>query len=266
MVGEIINESTTWVDFKKWWVSKEDLGIIHHSNGSSAALYGSHPLISPAMNVGNCVIAVIDIKSMQYIYTSPNYAEFTGWEEEDFKKGGVQFAFSRLHPNDQIGVTIFSELINNFFKKLTDAEKGYCRSFWDFQIRNNKGEYVKVIQQDCALKYNAEGLIEELLVFVLKIDNVTSTKNQHLRMTCGNKNLFYKFDHKLKTNTQLQLLSDREMQIVKLIAKSKSLKQVAAELNISFNTVKAHSTKMMQKLQVNDALEMVNLLRVWGFI
>jgi DNA-binding CsgD family transcriptional regulator len=218
------------------------------------------------MNVGNCVIAVIDIKSMMYVCTSPNYPEFSGWNEEDIKKGGVQYAFSRLHPNDQNGVIVFSEIINQYFKKLPDFQKGLYRAYWDFNIQNNKNEYFKVIQQDCALKYDAQGQINELLVFVFKIDNLISSDCQRLRLTNGSENLFYKYDHKLKANIQLPLLTEREMEIVKLIAKSKSMKQIGEELKISFNTVKVHSTKMMQKLQVSNSLEMVNVLRVWGFL
>lgn len=255
---------TPWADFKKWWVLKEGRNKHLETNGSG--FYGQNPLISPAMNVSNCVIAVIDIPSMMYIYTSPNYSEFTGWNWTDIKTRGVQFAFSRVQPIDQLGITHFSELINTYFRKLPDAEKGFYRSIWDYRVRNNKGELLKVLQQDCALKYDSSGQIEELLVFVSKIENVISSENQHLRLTNGKGDLFYKYDQATKLMSELTLLSQREMEIVKLIARSKSMKQIADELKISFNTVKAHSTKIMQKLQVKDSLEMVNLLRVWGFI
>lgn len=163
-------DQSTWADFKKWWVHKE--GSDKDFTAADSSLYGHHPLISPAMNVSNCVIAVIDIRSMMYIYASPNYSDFTGWKWPDIKNGGVQFAFSRVSPKDQIGTTFFSELINAYFKKLPDSEKGFCRSVWDYRVRNDKDEYFKVLQQDCALKYDSEGQIEELLVFVSKIENV----------------------------------------------------------------------------------------------
>ena len=251
-----------WSDFKKWWVSKQSNEMEENSSSS----YEHHPLLSPAMNIGNCVIAVIDIKTMRYIYTSPNWSEYLGWNNDDFQKGGVQFGFSRVHPEDQIGVTVFSALINTYFKKLPDAEKGHYRSFWDFRIRSDGGQYFKGLQQDCSLKYNADGLIEELLLFYYKIENVTSAESQHLRLTNGKENVFYKYDHALKANIQLQLLSEREMEIVKLIAKSKSLKQIADVLNISFNTVKVHHANALHKMQVKNSIELVSLLRTWAFI
>ncbi|MEJ0031626.1 MAG: hypothetical protein WDO15_15175 [Bacteroidota bacterium] len=55
---------------------------------------------------------------MRYIYTSPNYAEWTGWRNEEWKTGGVQFVFTRLPEEDRAGVTIFSELMNSYFQKI----------------------------------------------------------------------------------------------------------------------------------------------------
>lgn len=264
MESVTLTQVPAWKDFKKWWIHKVDKS--ESKNFSQSTTYDHHPLISSAMNVGNCVIAVIDIKSMQYIYTSPNYAHFTGWKKEDFYKDGVHYAFSRLHPDDQPGVMAFSKLINNYFQKISPEERIYYQSFWDFRIQNNSGQYFKILQQDCALKYNNDGQIEELLVFVFKIDNIISSECQHLRMTNGHENLFYKYDHKNQVTIKLQLLTPREMEIVKLIAKSNSIKQIASKLNISVNTVKSHSTNIMQKLHVNDSIEMINLLRVWSFI
>jgi hypothetical protein len=94
-----MENSSVWTDFKKWWIHqgpKQHDGFINPDQA-----YQHHPLISSAMNVGNCIIAVIDIKTMMYIYTSPNYEEFSGWNKDDYTRGGVQFAFSNVHPSDQ---------------------------------------------------------------------------------------------------------------------------------------------------------------------
>jgi DNA-binding CsgD family transcriptional regulator len=252
-----------WQTFKKWRMNKE--GKSH--DDVSADLYNNHhPLFSPAINISNSVVAVIDLKTLTFIYSSPNYPEFTGWREEDIKTGGIKFVFSKVTPNDQEGVNAFGKLINNYFKQLPDQQRKHFRSYWDFSVCDNKGKIFKVLQQDCAFKYDSKGNIEELLLSAVKIDNIIPDSSQHLRLTNGIENFFYKYDHGKKSIVQLQLLSDREMEIVKMIAKSMTLKEIGANLSISFNTVKVHSANMMRKLQVKDSIEMINLLRVWGFI
>ena len=47
-------------------------------------------------------------------------------------------------------------------------------------------------------------------------------------------------------------LSDREMEILQLITRGMSNKEIALELGISHQTVKNHMTSILRKLAVND--------------
>jgi DNA-binding NarL/FixJ family response regulator len=52
-------------------------------------------------------------------------------------------------------------------------------------------------------------------------------------------------------------LSSRELQIVKLVAESKSNKEVAHILNISVKTVESHRAHIMEKLELHSVTELV---------
>jgi DNA-binding CsgD family transcriptional regulator len=253
--------SSAWLDFEKWWTGSESAGSL-----SNTRKYKHHSLITAAMDINNSSIGVIDILQMKYIYLSPNYGKFIGWQSDDYLERGVQWVFNKIHPDDVQAVLQFSELINKYFKDLPDEEKPLYRSYWDFRFRDEKGVYFRVLQQDCVLKYNRDGNMEELLFVATKIDNVVSSDSQHLKMTNGADSVFYKYDQSVQKMFLIDQLSKREIEIAKLISKSESLKQIAARLNISFNTVKVHSANMMRKLLVKDSIEMISLLRTWKFI
>jgi DNA-binding NarL/FixJ family response regulator len=53
------------------------------------------------------------------------------------------------------------------------------------------------------------------------------------------------------------LLTDREKEILRLLAMAKSNKEVAAELNLSPSTVETHRNNLMQKLDLHSAAEIV---------
>ena len=53
------------------------------------------------------------------------------------------------------------------------------------------------------------------------------------------------------------LLTDREKEILQLLAEAKSNKDVAVLLNLSTNTVETHRTRIMQKLDLHSAAEIV---------
>jgi len=53
------------------------------------------------------------------------------------------------------------------------------------------------------------------------------------------------------------LLTEREKEILQLLAEGKSNKDVATMLNLSINTVETHRTRIMQKLNLHSAAEIV---------
>jgi DNA-binding NarL/FixJ family response regulator len=62
------------------------------------------------------------------------------------------------------------------------------------------------------------------------------------------------------------LLSNREREVLRLIAEGLSAKEVAAELGISSKTVEAHRTSVMRKLNVRKATELVRYALRHGLI
>lgn len=57
--------------------------------------------------------------------------------------------------------------------------------------------------------------------------------------------------------SQNQLLTDRELTIVRMVADGKITKEIADKLNISVRTVETHRSKIMKKLKVSNASEMI---------
>lgn len=61
-------------------------------------------------------------------------------------------------------------------------------------------------------------------------------------------------------------LSDRELQIMKLIAQGKGLTEIGAELGISLKTVSTHKTRLMKKMDFNSNSELVIYAAEYGLI
>jgi len=60
-----------------------------------------------------------------------------------------------------------------------------------------------------------------------------------------------------KNKDGLCLLTDRERQVLRLVAEGKTNKDVARCLSISKNTVNIHRTKLMKKLKIHDVIGLV---------
>jgi two-component system response regulator NreC len=57
--------------------------------------------------------------------------------------------------------------------------------------------------------------------------------------------------------TRYELLSDREREILVLLAEGHALKDVAQRLNLSVKTVDAHKVNLMRKLELHDRSELI---------
>ena len=62
------------------------------------------------------------------------------------------------------------------------------------------------------------------------------------------------------------MLSEREIEIVKLIAKGYSNEMIADKLFLSFHTVKTHRKNMLSKLNFNNTAELVKYCSDMGLI
>jgi DNA-binding NarL/FixJ family response regulator len=64
-------------------------------------------------------------------------------------------------------------------------------------------------------------------------------------------------DNLLRPSPRDSILTDREREVVQLLAEGKSNKEVAVALDISVKTVDAHRATIMQKLEINSIAELV---------
>lgn len=60
-----------------------------------------------------------------------------------------------------------------------------------------------------------------------------------------------------KDNSLDNLLTNREIEILKLVVEGKNNTEIAKELIVSVNTVKAHLTNIFQKMKVKDRVQAV---------
>ena len=64
-------------------------------------------------------------------------------------------------------------------------------------------------------------------------------------------------DYRKHVTNPIDLLTSREREVLQLIAEGKTNKEIATALNLSVYTVEAHRGKIMEKLNLHSASEMV---------
>jgi len=109
-----------------------------------------------------------------------------------------------------------------------------------------------------ALRAGASGYLckesasEELLAAVGRVLSgrkyITSNIAEKLAETVNDKS----------TGPLYELLSDREMQVLQLIASGKTVSEIASQISLSVNTISTYRTRILEKLSLNNSAELTH--------
>lgn len=65
---------------------------------------------------------------------------------------------------------------------------------------------------------------------------------------------------------KLENLSEREMQIAKLLGEGRSNMDISKELNLHFSTISTYKRRLFEKLEVENTLDLFEFLKKYGMI
>lgn len=113
-----------------------------------------------------------------------------------------------------------------------------------------------------ALKAGASGYLQKRASIDEIFKSITELHNGGSPMSSSiARRVVASFSKKAEDGASSQLLSDRENQILELLAKGYRVKEIADQLFVSFNTVRTHIRNIYEKLQVRSRIEAVNKVR-----
>jgi DNA-binding CsgD family transcriptional regulator len=201
-------------------------------------------------------------------FTSKNFPSVLGYPAKTFVDEGVQFVISRAHPTDLPKVLQFMEASHRpaatWFE---DPDAGTFQCIYRFKHAN--GTWRWVTQQLLVLSLTKAGLLDKVLMTFY--DCTTQQKKlseQHLATLAVKRTNSKLLDAVLATQQKLEtrdagmaaaahLLTTREKEVLQLVAKGFSSKQIAHELSISKYTVETHRKNLLQKLNASNVADLI---------
>ncbi len=131
------------------------------------------------------------------------------------------------------------------------------------------GKPVCLFSKGAPIHYNKERKFNYTFNYVQNINHLLKKnfRDYWIRISHGENNEHvHTFHSQDKLYSSKDLLSQREKEILKLIADDCDTKEIAERLFISINTVGNHRAKMIDKLGVRDTTALVQLAKMAGMI
>lgn len=185
-----------------------------------------------------------DPASVKNVYLNRFGHNFIGYTRDEIDALGVEFFQKIIHPDDLeiIPVTVEAENDKNISSCLVSMHRLKPKSKTNYQWHYDHG---------LAFDSFPDGTVRRGLFVSVNVNDTMTTQNQ---LTAALKEI-----SRLKYALKLSVLTTREKEVLHLIAKGKTDKEISAELFISLQTAKKHRNNLIHKTAVTNTAELVAL-------
>lgn len=231
--------------------SAEEKVLSHCQQIAQAYAWAENAIVSMGNNIENC----------SYCYFG-GLADMLGVAQEERKPVihslYEEFVFGRTDADDLAHRHAHELVFLHDTQSMSNRERrDYYLSDY-LRIRDAQGEWRWVEHRMFPLASLADGsywlcmCVYTMSRDAMRIPKIVNTRTGEVRV--------------LTSNDYNSLLSNREQEVLRLIAEGLLSKEIAHRLSISINTVNRHRQNIFQKLQVDNAIEACKLGRVMGLL
>lgn len=209
---------------------------------------------------------VMNMHNLELDFISPSVMEVVGVSPGE---ATIEKLLSAAPPEEVAMLEKKESVIRDFFYRfLSPAQIPFYKLIYTYSIRTERGRSQNMLHQATALSVSENGKVQHVLSIHTDVTHLNVAKNHKLSFISLDGNESYLnmdvqqgvFDPELCSSATQNLsliLTCRELEIVKLLARGNSAKQIADILNLSFNTIRTHRKNMLQKTGCANTTEVV---------
>ncbi len=204
----------------------------------------------------NWVIMTCPVMHPEIHYVSKNCSFVFGHKREYLvNELSIAKYFSRVHDADQEDLHDCLSFIHAFLEAIAPEDHQEYRAIFHYRFKKANGHYMYLHDEKATLKLGDSGN----LYYVLFRDITAERAFNGVKTELFRKEQMLNKVKEYKPSAERNPLSKREGQLVTLIKQGLSTKEIAWHLNISHNTVRNIKSKLFEKYNVNNAIELLNM-------
>ena len=211
----------------------------------------------------NCIF-IIDVFKERYDFASDNFAHIFGynsaWKKTIRNQGDV--LEDRIHPDDREQLLEYQIEHGHFIYSLLPEERNNYQQIFQYRMRNVNGQYINITSRQQVIEKDKNGKAWIIMgVMDISPDQIPTTK---VKRTSVNR-ITGEILMPVLTPSGKQL-TKREKEILILIRQGFLSKEIAVKLDLSIYTVNNHRKNIFAKLDVDNAIEAINIAHDYGII
>ena len=204
---------------------------------------------------------VTNTTTQKYPFVSKNFETTLGLDRTKMAEIGSSYWFSHFHPEDlPVWMKALEDLMIFTMTEVPVEDRDKLNYTWNYRVRDSNNNYHNIIEHQTPTYF------DELGKPIIGIAHGSVIGNGEKKpIICSikklNKNneyetLYYKnYAQKLIESSSI---SNRELDIIRLLANNNSSKEIAEKLFISYHTVNTHRKNILKKLNLNSTVQLTH--------
>ena len=226
-------------------------------------------LLEELANCNDTLYVLFDLSRYKVLFCSQNMETIFGYHNSELKKRNIQLLFRAL-PAHQL---LFPMTLAKWQKKVYADSAAQLHkmkikfTYCGLRIKHKKGHEIPLLVQYHSIGENANGQSVAGLVMVNDATHLLKNNFYWARSSCEYtlKNTGH-FHSEHNTDHMVDIISEREKEILRLIAVGKRSKEIGEQLFITQNTVEKHRKNMLARTGARDTTALAHICRRFGII
>lgn len=216
-------------------------------------------------SLSHSCIFTVDVFKGRYDFASPVFSSLFGYKPkliDSIERHGGFFE-DMIHPDDFGRLTKMQIEHSHFIYSLDPQNRNDFSNTYKFRMRDSQNRYRNVMSRQRVIQQDANGKAWIVLGEVNILPDqrpLDDVQGITVNLKTGQ---IVNYSGYCGNNTSL---SDREVEILKLVQSGYLSKEIAGKLCISLNTVSNHRKSILRKLQVANSIEAINEAAKRGFL
>lgn len=225
---------------------------------------------------GHYYFFVVNLYSMEFEYVHPSIESMLGVSSLNLNLSDL---IRRLHPEDEKQAFSKECLFNDFVLNFLEPEQvQHYKALSMLRLRDDNEVYRQILQQVTILKTTEDGKPEYMMgvhadvsFFNMPFVNTVSFISlktglpSYFNITPDSRT-FSPDASRAREMRLLDILSDREREIIRWLSQGFNAEQIGKRLNISYNTIRTHRKNMLMKSGCKNTTELVAQCLMEGLI
>ncbi|MDX1618443.1 MAG: LuxR C-terminal-related transcriptional regulator, partial [Balneolaceae bacterium] len=204
--------------------------------------------------------AVKDERTGEFIYVDDSLDRIWGYPASDLYDNGAHFFSGIILPEFKHHHIRLTRAGLEYITRLAPDQLLMASVNYDLPSRKKSGEIVRILSRRIVLRLNSGGKIRICLLLFTDISHIKPSGLEsppRLSIHLPNSNTLLVYNQCAGNMIDLNILSSRQREILRLYSRDLGTSAIAEKLNISSHTVRTHSANIRKKIDCKNLAELV---------